>query len=265
MHGPALTNLSAAETKLAGALAHPKRVAIACVAALTLFGWLALGLAASSDALGWRTLCRVGGDGEWRDLAVVGPMWAAMTLAMMLPTAGPMIVAFAEIAETAARKRERVASPLILAGGYMVVWFGFALIAAVAQLALARAGLLAGDRLALPLAGALVLGAGLYQFSALKHACLTQCQRPFPFFFANWTDEPLGVLRLGLRQGLYCLGCCAAMMLLMFAAGMMNVIWMALLGIVMTTEKMSTTARFGRIAGGAMIASGAVLVAVSIA
>ena len=92
--------------------------------------------------------------------------------------------------------------------------------------------------------GALFVGAGLYQFSALKHACLTLCQRPFPFFFANWTTEPRGVFRLGLRQGLYCLGCCWAMMLVMFAVGAMNVVWMAALGIVMTVEKMTaTTAR----------------------
>ena len=83
--------------------------------------------------------------------------------------------------------------------------------------------------------------AGLYQFSALKQACLTLCQRPFPFFFANWTTKPRGVFRLGLRQGMYCLGCCWAMMLVMFAVGAMNVVWMAALGVLMTIEKMTTT------------------------
>jgi predicted metal-binding membrane protein len=91
--------------------------------------------------------------------------------------------------------------------------------------------------------GALFVAAGLYQFSALKRACLTLCQRPFPFFFANWTEERAGVFGLGLRQGLHCLGCCWAMMLLMFALGAMNVVWMAALGVVMTLEKMATTAR----------------------
>ena len=92
--------------------------------------------------------------------------------------------------------------------------------------------------------GAIFLGAGLYQFSALKQACLTLCQRPFPFFFANWTTERSGVFRLGLRQGMLCLGCCWAMMLVMFAVGAMNVVWMAALGVLMTIEKLSTTARF---------------------
>ena len=108
--------------------------------------------------------------------------------------------------------------------------------------------------------GAIFIAAGLYQFSALKHACLTQCQRPFPFFFANWTAVPLGVFRLGLRQGLYCLGCCWAMMLLMFAVGAMNVVWMAALGIVMGMEKIGSTTRFSRAVGVAFIAIGAAFI-----
>jgi predicted metal-binding membrane protein len=256
---------SDAESRLALALAQPKQIALACVIVLSVFGWFALGMiAASSDESGWQALCRAGAGDTWRTLAMLAPMWAAMTLAMMLPSAGPMILTYAEIADTAARKGEAVVSPLVLAAGYIAVWLGFAAIAAVLQVALARAGLIDGDRLVLPLAGALVLGAGLYQFSALKHACLTLCQRPFPFFFANWTEEVTGVLRLGLRQGLYCLGCCAAAMLLMFAAGVMNVAWMALLGIVMSIEKMSTTPRFSRGIGGAMIALGAGLLAAAV-
>ena len=90
----------------------------------------------------------------------------------------------------------------------------------------------------------------------LKHACLTLCQRPFPFFFANWTTEPRGVFQLGLRQGLYCLGCCWAMMLVMFAAGAMNVVWMAALGVIMTIEKMTLTTRFSPAVGVVLVAIG---------
>jgi predicted metal-binding membrane protein len=111
------------------------------------------------------------------------------------------------------------------------------------------------------LSGGLFIGAGIYQFSALKQACLTQCQRPFPFFFANWTAEPRGVFRLGLRQGAYCLGCCWAMMLLTFAVGAMNVVWMAALGMLMTMEKMTVTARMTRVIGIGFIMFGAGLIA----
>jgi predicted metal-binding membrane protein len=106
----------------------------------------------------------------------------------------------------------------------------------------------------------LFVGAGFYQFSSLKQACLTQCQRPFPFFFANWTTRATGVFRLGLRQGLHCLGCCWAMMLIMFTLGAMNVVWMAALGLVMTIEKMTTTPLLSRALGVTFVAAGATLI-----
>ncbi len=255
VHSRELTHLTQAEAGLAAALARPRWIAIACIVVLSAFGWLALGLMVAGSE-GWAVLCRPALAGGWSEYTLVLPMWAAMTLAMMLPTAGPMILTYAEIADTAARKREPVVSPLVLAAGYLAVWLGFALAAALLQISFARAGLLDGGKLSVAFGGAIVLVAGLYQFSALKHACLTLCQRPFPFFFANWTTERRGVLRLGLQQGLYCLGCCWAMMLVMFAAGTMNVLWMAALGVVMTIEKMTTTARFSRIVGAGLVAGG---------
>jgi predicted metal-binding membrane protein len=143
------------------------------------------------------------------------------------------------------------------------VWLGFALEASSLQLALARAGLLLDGRTTGLLAGAILIGAGAYQFMPLKQACLTQCQRPFPFFFANWSNERRGVLRLGLRQGLYCLGCCWALMLVMFAVGVMNVVWMAALGALMTIEKLTTTPRFSRGLGAALVAAGLAMLAAS--
>jgi predicted metal-binding membrane protein len=112
---------------------------------------------------------------------------------------------------------------------------------------------------------AIFLGAGAYQFTALKHACLTRCQRPFPFFFANWSTAPPAVFRLGARQGLDCLGCCWATMLVMFAVGVMNVLWMAGLGLAMTAEKLSATSRLSRVIGVVFLAIGAVLIARSVA
>jgi predicted metal-binding membrane protein len=191
-------------------------------------------------------------------------MWVAMVLAMMLPTAGPMILTYAEIADTAGRQREPVVSPLILTAGYVAVWLGFALIAACLQWCLTRAELFEGGSVGRVIGGALFVGAGLYQFSALKRACLTLCQRPFPFFFANWTTERSGVLRLGLRQGMLCLGCCWALMGLMFALGAMNVVWMAALGVLMTIEKLSTTARWSEMFGLAFVAVGSVMIVLSL-
>jgi predicted metal-binding membrane protein len=240
-HQPALTELAPAARRLAAALARPRPIAVVCILSLTASGWLALGLM-TADGLSWQALCRAAPPGGAAELLLAMPMWAAMTLAMMLPTAGPMILTYAEIADTAARKREPAVSPLILAAGYVAVWLGFAMIAGLLQWSLALSGMLAGGNASPPAAGAIFLAAGLYQFSALKRACLSLCQRPFPFFFANWTAERSGVLQLGLRQGLYCLGCCWAVMLIMFAVGTMNVVWMAGLGVLMTAEKMAAPA-----------------------
>jgi predicted metal-binding membrane protein len=130
--------------------------------------------------------------------------------------------------------------------------------ALLTRLALLNAGMASASGL---FSGAVFLAAGLYQFSALKHACVTQCQRPLPFFFVNWTSEPRGIWRLGLRQGLYCLGCCWAMMLLMLAVGVMNVVWMVALGLVMSIEKIATTTRFSRATGMVFLLIGVVLIA----
>jgi predicted metal-binding membrane protein len=186
---------------------------------------------------------------------------------MMLPTAGPMILTYAEIAETAARKGERVASPLALTAGYGSVWLAFAALAALGQLALTRAALLdPAMASASPLfSGAVFLAAGAYQFSALKHACVTRCQRPFPFFLAHWSSETRAVFRLGLLQGVYCLGCCWAMMLVMFAVGVMNVVWMAALGLIMAAEKIATTIRFSRAIGVVFALIGAALIGTAVA
>jgi predicted metal-binding membrane protein len=288
---PVLTSLPPGAASHGRLLARPRLLAIVAIALLAALGWVSLGLmlgaetrAASAsgaslldllaggrlDAAGralFEALCRptfgdrhaaahgLGGVG----IAMLYLMWAAMTFAMMLPTAAPMTLAYADIAETAAAKREPVVSPLVLISGYLAVWLAFAARATVLQgllvrLALLDTGLATASGL---FAGAIFIGAGAYQFSALKQACLTRCQRPLPFFLANWTTEPAGVFRLGLRQGVYCLGCCWAMMLVMFAVGVMNVVWMALLGAVMGLEKVMATTRFSRAIGVVLIGLGA--------
>jgi predicted metal-binding membrane protein len=124
-------------------------------------------------------------------------------------------------------------------------------IAAAIQAMLTRLAVLdAGMATASPLfAGAIFVGAGLYQFSALKTACVTMCQRPVILFENQWSAAPLAAFRLGLAQGRACVGCCAVMMLLMFAVGAMNVVWMAGLGAVMAAEKIAETTKFSRLIG----------------
>jgi predicted metal-binding membrane protein len=267
-----LTHLSPAASRLGAIFARPKVVAIVCVVLLAGLGWAYLALltaGVSGPMSAFEVLCRAMADRPLRltNIALIGLMWGAMTLAMMLPSAAPMIFTYAEIADTAARKGERVVSPFVLAAGYAYVWFGFAAVATVVQIALARVALLDDGLTSASglFSGAIFITAGIYQFSALKHACLHQCQHPFPFFFANWKTTPRGVFRLGVKQGLYCLGCCWAMMLVMLAVGVMNVIWMAGLSIVMTIEKIGTGRRFSHAAGVALIVAGAAFVVAAVA
>jgi predicted metal-binding membrane protein len=290
-----LTRLPPAAAAIGRVMGRPVPIAIACVVVLAALGWLLLSLMVAAwaargnaaalgpgmgvfDLLTQRAghdligralidvLCRPSfGATRWQlgKIALVFLMWAAMTLAMMLPTAAGMIVTYAQLADTAARQREPAVSPVILTAGYATVWLGFALAATVLQAALTRAALL--DVAMAPasalFSGAIFVAAGAYQFSALKQACVTRCQRPFPFFFANWSPVPGAIFRLGFRQGLDCLGCCWATMLVMFGVGAMNVLWMAGLGMLMAAEKLTTSMRLSRIAGAAFVAIGVVLIA----
>ena len=247
---------------------RPKVLAGFCVIALAGLGWFYAALLFTgmggpfgrSGASFVQALCRPLSDASWSagGIAIIVLMWGAMSLAMMLPSAAPMIMTYAGIADTAAGKNESIVSPFVLAGGYTAVWFGFAVLAALAQIVLTQAKLLDSSMGSASgyFSGVIFIGAGLYQFSALKHSCLTHCQKPFPFFFANWATTPAGVFRLGLTQGVYCLGCCWAMLLVMFAVGVMNVIWMAGLGMVMTVEKMLAGRRFTHAIGVVLIVAG---------
>lgn len=272
-----LPHLNTAAARLGAVFARPKTIAAVCVIVLAGLGWIYLGILsanampASSGLWSWITaLCRpaaAASSAGFIQFSLIATMWSAMALAMMLPSAAPMILTYAEIADTAARKGEPVVSPFALAFGYAAVWIAFALLAAALQMVLASAGLNwnNGSDAASRVAGILFLVAGLYQFSTLKQSCLRACQRPFPFFFANWRTTIRGVFGLGMRQGLHCLGCCWAMMLLMLITGAMNVVWMAGLGLVMTIEKMTSTPRFSQILGVIFIVIGVAMLAANAA
>lgn len=260
-----LTCLPPVTAWLARAAARPRAVAVASVFALAGLGWLYLGVSYAGRADLFAAICRpspAGGEA----LALLIPMWSAMALAMMVPSASATILTYAEIADTAARKRIAVVSPLVMVAGYVTVWLGFALAASGAQFMLAQAGWLDPQTgtLGAYVSGGLFVVAGAYQFTTLKHACLRQCRNPFQFFFSNWRTTAPGVFRLGVKQGLFCLGCCWAAMLLMFALGVMNVVWMALLAVAMTAEKLVNLRWLSHAYGVVLIAAGLLIVGVSL-
>tara|TARA_R110002020_G_scaffold441495_2_gene652330 strand:+ start:6272 stop:7204 length:933 start_codon:yes stop_codon:yes gene_type:complete len=188
-------------------------------------------------------------------------MWFAMSAAMMLPTAAPMIRTYAEIADTAAARGEPVVHPAVLTAGYLVVWAGASLAFTGVQMAIGKLtdGSATGPVTGV-VAGIVLLGAGAYQFTPLKQACLVKCRNPFTTLFARWRTNVGGVFRLGMGQGVWCLGCCWALMLIMLAVGSMNVVWMAALTLFTFVEK-TGAGRVTTLTGGVIVSLwGAVLI-----
>ena len=173
-------------------------------------------------------------------LSATFAMWALMMMAMMLPSAAPMILLHARIDRGTPAQRAR--DNALFALCYLLVWALFAALAAAAQAALIDSGVLASASLALGhrgLAAALLLAAAAWQLTPAKAACLEQCQSPVQFVRRYWRQGPVGAVRLGLAHGVYCLGCCWGLMLLLFVGGVMNLAWVALLAAVVFAEKLA--------------------------
>jgi predicted metal-binding membrane protein len=184
-------------------------------------------------------------------------MWVVMMTAMMLPSAAPMILLHARIdrVPTAAR---RLFHTLLFSLTYIFVWACFSAVAVVAQAFLVDRGLISATSLRLgepALVAAFLGAAAFYQFSPAKAACLRQCQSPIHFVMRFWSPGVMGTLRLGLVHGLFCVGCCWGMMLLLFVAGVMNLAWVALLAAMVLAEKLAPPAwHMNRVIGGLMLA-----------
>src|ERR1700730_1128587 len=186
------------------------------------------------------------------DLGLVFLMWAVMMVAMMIPAASPVILLFAEIN----RRRNEHQGTFLSTGqfllGYLTAWAGFSALATLAQWGLLTAALVSPmmESRSNVLGGGLLLIAGLFQFSRLKYACLAHCRSPMGFLATEWRDGSRGAFRMGLKHGGYCLGCCWALMGLLFAFGVMNLLWVACVsGFVLLEKVTSANQLISRISG----------------
>nr|WP_280110218.1 DUF2182 domain-containing protein [Methylocella silvestris] len=189
-------------------------------------------------------------------------LWIVMMAAMMLPTALPAIDVFGSFAH---KRRSAIGSApatTLFVLGYVAVWSVYSVFAAAGQVALSRAALLSSTLQGASVAPsvALLVLAGAFQFTPLKEACLTQCRSPFLFFLAKWRDGNWAAFMLGIRHGGYCVGCCWALMGLMFVFGAMNLLWMGALSVFMLGEKIAPASwRLNRGAGVVLILWGVFL------
>src|SRR6202521_1600972 len=166
-------------------------------------------------------------------------MWAVMMVAMMVPSAAPMILAFLTVNQRR-RAAERPLVPVaIFLFGYLAVWTAFSAIATFAEWGLHQAAMLSTTMTATSpvLNGGLLIAAGVFQLTPLKRACLKECRSHLSFLMSGWREGSAGAFVMGLRHGAYCLGCCWILMALLFAAGVMNLFWVAVIALLVMAEK----------------------------
>jgi predicted metal-binding membrane protein len=189
-------------------------------------------------------------------------MWTVMMIGMMTPSATPMILLYARVGGQATNTGKALAATGWFASGYLLVWTAFAFAATFAQWALERESLLTPEMAGSGgvFGGIVMIAAGVYQRMPLKDACLRQCRAPWLFIqrHGGFRSDALGSLSLGARHGMYCVGCCWALMALLFVGGVMNVLWIAAITIFVLTEKVVPAGRaISRIAGLGFFACGA--------
>jgi predicted metal-binding membrane protein len=251
----------AARTLLERLLARERLAVLAGLAGAVALAWLYL-VPASRDMYG-----AMDGPSAWmmesswdaRYLLLILLMWAVMMVGMMLPSAAPAILLFAMVLRNSAQAERPVARSYAFAGGYLLAWAGFSVAATLMQWALAEAALLSPMMVGTsPVAGAaILLIAGLYQLTPLKQTCLTRCRSPMEFLTRHWRPGVTGALRLGAHHGLYCIGCCWALMLLLFVGGVMSLLWIGAITIFVLLEKLAPFGvQGGKLSGALLVAAG---------
>lgn len=258
-------------TVLEATLRRDRWIVVASLATITALAWvylvvLAEAMASMENSGGWRAFMDLMPMGRWGFLeyALGFAMWALMMVGMMIPSAAPMIVLYSRVAQRAQPQDQPLASTTAFAAGYLLTWSAFSLAAATLQGVLVDIALLTDMMTSASgvLAGILLIAAGLYQWTPLKHACLAHCRSPIHFLSQKWRPGRWGALLMGIAHGTYCVGCCWALMGVLFAVGIMNLLWIAAIASFVLIEK---AAPFGmwsrRVTGALLVAWGVVTLA----
>jgi predicted metal-binding membrane protein len=252
---------------LESALRRDRLIVLAALAGIVALTWA--GMVRDARGMSQTGVCRClgmamsGPDVKTWSRAAIAPlflMWAQMMVAMMIPTAAPVILTFA-LVNRQRRERDR---PFAATGwfvcGYLVVWCAFSFAIALAQWALHGAALLSPMMASTSptLGGVLLIAAGIFQWTPWKRACLNHCRSPLEFLLGGWHEGRLGALRMGIQHGIYCTGCCWLLMALLFVAGVMNLWWVAAITLLVLAEKaLPQGLRLGSFAGLVFLAWGA--------
>lgn len=242
-----------ASSAIEAALRRDRVVTLVALASVCVAAWAYIGLGIGTEMPGME-MPGMEMPTSWTGayFALMVAMWTVMMVAMMLPGAAPMVLTYAAL-----QRHRRQAAPhdatLLFTLGYLVVWTGFSVLAAALQWRLDSLALLSPAMATanMVLAGGALVIAGAYQFTPLKQGCLVRCRSPVEFLTRHYRSGPFG---LGLRHGLFCLGCCWALMLLLFVGGVMNLAWIGVITLFVLLEKTIPPGRWlGRAAGVGLI------------
>ena len=189
------------------------------------------------------------------DFGLMFVMWTVMMTAMMIPSAAPMILMFGSVARKRREQARPYAPTAVFVLGYIGIWSVFALGGTLAQWGLHAATLLSPMTMtATPLiGGTLLIAAGLFQLTPIKNICLTECRIPMSFLLLDWQEGHAGALKMGVKQGIYCLGCCWILMSLLFVLGVMNLLWIAALAVFVLIEKIAPAGEWVSRTAGALL------------
>jgi predicted metal-binding membrane protein len=242
-----------ADGLLERALRHDRILVVAGMLAVVVLSWAYL-LAGAGTMQEMDGMLMPMSSGPWTldHVLIMLLMWAVMMAAMMLPGAAPMILLYATIARGRGASSMPATSSGIFAAGYVTIWSAFSLGAVALQYVLERLALLSPmmETTSKTLAGGILIAAGIYQWSPLKKTCLQGCRSPLDFVLTHWRPGARGAFVMGLQHGMYCVGCCWMLMLLLFVGGIMNLGWIAGLAILVLVEKLAPAGHWiGRGAG----------------
>ncbi len=245
---------------LAAPPARTRRVVMAALVVITGLCWAYLVfLSVRMSAMGSPFAMPMTSAWTGQQVVLMWTMWSVMMAGMMLPSAAPMISAYSRTIRYSSTGPQ--GSTALFIAGYLLTWSGFAVLATGGQWALHDVALVnaMGVSTSRWLGGVLLLLAGAYQFTGAKGACLRQCRTPLGFLLNHWRSGGRGAIVMGLSHGAVCVGCCWALMAVLFVLGVMNLWWIALLAAVVLVEKLIPSDAITRILGGALVIWGAML------
>jgi predicted metal-binding membrane protein len=253
------------------ALRRDRLIVLAALAGIAALTWA--GMIRDARSMAHTGVCQClgmamsGPDLKPWSIAAIAPlflMWVQMMIAMMIPTAAPMILTFARVNRQRRENDRPFASTGWFVCGYLVVWSVFSFAIALAQWALHGTALLSPmmQSTSPMLGGLLMIAAGIFQWTPWKRACLHHCRSPLQFLLVGWREGRGGALRMGIQHGCYCVGCCWLLMLVLFAAGVMNLWWVAAITLLVLSEKtLPQGLRFDSLTGLIFLAWGAWMIA----